>query len=69
MFEDKKKDKSYFEFWKVLEMEKFPALVNCAQKLLSIFASTYMHESTFSKLKFIKNEYRSRLTNENVDTF
>ena len=67
MFEDKKKDKSYFELWKMLEREKFPTLVDCAQKLLCIFASTYVCDSTFSKLKFIKNKYRSRLTKENVD--
>lgn len=67
VFEEKKKDKAHYEFWQVAEKDKFPNLIDCAQKVLCVFASTYVCESTFSKLKFIKNKYRSRLTNENVD--
>lgn len=64
---EEKKDKPHYEFWKVVEKDKFPNLIDCAQKILCFFASTYVCESTFSKLKFIKNKYRSRLTSENVD--
>lgn len=67
IFEEKKKDKVHYEFWKVVDEEKFPNLIDCAQKILCVFASTYVCESTFSKLKFIKNKYRSRLTSENVE--
>ncbi|KAL4082394.1 hypothetical protein QTP88_029992 [Uroleucon formosanum] len=67
VFEEKKKNKAHYEFWKAVEKDKFPNLIDCAQKILCFFASTYVCESTFSKLKFIKNKYRSRLTNENVE--
>lgn len=67
IFEEKKKEKAHYEFWKAVEKDKFPNLIDCAQKILCIFASTYVCESTFSKLKFIKNKYRSRLTSENVE--
>lgn len=67
VFEEKKKNKAHYEFWKAVEKDKFPNLIDCAQKILCVFASTYVCESTFSKLKFIKNKYRSRLTSENVE--
>ncbi|KAL4100860.1 hypothetical protein QTP88_020889 [Uroleucon formosanum] len=67
VFEEKKKNKAHYEFWKAVEKDKFPNLIDCTQKILYVFASTYVCESTFSKLKFIKNKYRSRLTSENVE--
>uniref|UniRef100_A0A6P7GWA0 Uncharacterized protein LOC114347534 n=1 Tax=Diabrotica virgifera virgifera TaxID=50390 RepID=A0A6P7GWA0_DIAVI len=66
IFEEKKKEKAHYKFWEAVENDKFPNLIDCAQKILCIFASTYVGESTFSKLKFIKNKYRSRLTSKNV---
>ena len=67
IFEDKRKDKAHYELWKLVEKDKFPNLIDFAQKIMCVFASTYVCESTFSKLKFIKNKYRSRLTSENVE--
>ncbi|VVC46283.1 Ribonuclease H-like domain,HAT, C-terminal dimerisation domain [Cinara cedri] len=67
VFEKKKKNKAHYEFWKAVEKDKFPNLIDCAQKILCVFASTHVCESTLNKLKFIKNKYRSRLTSENVD--
>jgi len=66
VFEEKKKNNAHYEFRKTVEKDKFPNLIDCAQKILC-FASTYVCESTFSKLKFIKNKYISRLTSENLD--
>ncbi|CAG9830953.1 unnamed protein product [Diabrotica balteata] len=67
IFEEKKEEKTHYKFWEAVENGKFPNLIDGAQKILCIFASTYVCASTFSKLNFIKNKYRSRLTSENVE--
>ncbi|KAG8323946.1 hypothetical protein J6590_103946 [Homalodisca vitripennis] len=35
--------------------------------ILCTFTPTYASECTFSKIKFIRNSYRTRLTNDNVE--
>lgn len=44
----------------------FPNLKSFAGKMLSIFASTYICEQTFSKMKHVKSKTRSRLRDENL---
>ncbi len=39
---------------------KYPKLREIARNVLVLFRSTYMCESTFSRLNYIKNKYRSR---------
>jgi len=34
---------------------------------MCLFGSTYLCESTFSNMKYIKNKYRTRLTDYNPD--
>lgn len=46
--------------------EKFPGLRNLAQKVVSAFGSTYTCEAFFSKMKFAKNNFRTKLTDENL---
>ena len=56
------------KFWIALANE--PAvrpLFDIAVRLLSIFGSTYLCESTFSTMNNIKNKHRSKLTNEHLE--
>uniref|UniRef100_A0A6P7GIM8 General transcription factor II-I repeat domain-containing protein 2-like n=1 Tax=Diabrotica virgifera virgifera TaxID=50390 RepID=A0A6P7GIM8_DIAVI len=55
-------------FWCLVSKQKYPILVNVALKISALFCSTYLCESTFSNMKFIKNKYRSRLTDEHLDS-
>lgn len=55
------------EFWKSLASNKYPLLHNKILSLYSMFGSTYVCESAFSNLKLIKNNYRSRITNEHLE--
>ncbi|XP_050505187.1 general transcription factor II-I repeat domain-containing protein 2A-like [Diabrotica virgifera virgifera] len=55
-------------FWCLVSKQKYPILVNVALKINALFCSTYLCESTFSNMKFIKNKYRSRLTDEHLDS-
>ena len=51
---------------KMVTAANFPLLNRMAVHILTMFGSTYRCESAFSKMNFIKNQYRSRLTNEHV---
>ncbi|CAK1596116.1 unnamed protein product [Parnassius mnemosyne] len=39
----------------------------CAQILLTLFGSTYVYKSSFSKMKYIKTVYRNKLTDSHLD--
>ena len=52
---------------KIVSLEFTPETTLLYSKLSTIFATTYLCESTFSALKQIKSKYRSRLLDENVD--
>jgi hypothetical protein len=50
------------EFFKFLSFERFPILCDFGLKMTSVlFLSTYLCESAFSNMKFIKSRYRSSL--------
>uniref|UniRef100_A0A8D8QSN0 General transcription factor II-I repeat domain-containing protein 2B n=4 Tax=Cacopsylla melanoneura TaxID=428564 RepID=A0A8D8QSN0_9HEMI len=55
------------EFWKLVEVAKFPNLKYLALNLKSHFGSTYLCESLFSTMKIVKSKYRSRLTDCNLN--
>jgi len=57
---------STIEFWKNVPEEKYPQTKMCTMKLISIFGTTYVCESLYSTLKFIKSKYRSELTDEHL---
>ena len=59
-------DSDLSKFWLSLSEEQYPELKSMAQKVLVRFGTTYVCESVFSAMTFIKNKYRSRLTNENL---
>lgn len=45
---------------------KFEVLRDVAKRYSSIFGTTYNCETAFSRVNFIKNEFRSRLTDQNL---
>ncbi|XP_060861848.1 general transcription factor II-I repeat domain-containing protein 2A-like [Metopolophium dirhodum] len=61
-----KESSEIIEFWKCLPEEDFPELHSVAVKLVCRFGSTYICEKSFSRVTFIKNKYRTELTNSNL---
>lgn len=53
-------------FYQSLNGHKFKSFLNYVQKVLVYFGSTYRCEATFSLMRYTKNRYRSRLTDENL---
>jgi hypothetical protein len=53
--------------WPLVPKEKYPIVIQVALRLKAMFGSTYLCEATFSGMKFIKNKYRNRLTDEHLD--
>ncbi|XP_025415613.1 general transcription factor II-I repeat domain-containing protein 2-like [Sipha flava] len=48
---------SFLEFWKHVPVIKYPKITLCAQKLISIFGTTYSCESLYSTMKMIKSKH------------
>lgn len=55
-------------FWKTCSAFKYPKLTESMLRFLSMFGSTYSCEQNFSTMNIIKNKYRSRLTEVNLET-
>ncbi|XP_035224463.1 SCAN domain-containing protein 3-like [Stegodyphus dumicola] len=53
--------------WPPVPKEKYPILVHVCLKVKAMFSSTYQCEVSFSSIKFIKNKYRNRSTDEHLD--
>jgi hypothetical protein len=54
-------------FWgKMVPSADVPVLKKLALYILTMFGSTYTCESAFSTIHFIKNKYRTRLTNKHL---
>ena len=62
-----KKNERYEAFWKLVNIEQFPKLRGFALRMLSMFSSTYICESTFSVMKRLKSSTRNRLGDETLD--
>ncbi|GFR26619.1 proteinral transcription factor ii-i repeat domain-containing protein 2a [Trichonephila clavata] len=56
---------SLLEFYKSLPLTQFDNLHKFARGLFSVFGNTYLCEKT-SKMKYTKNVYRSKLTDEHL---
>lgn len=65
---EKYKNGNLLEFYQCLPEEKFSNLKNFARGLISIFGTTYMCEKTFSKMKYVKSNYRSNLSDEHLES-
>ena len=56
-------------FFQNLPIDLFPGIKTLAMKYFSIFGTTYKCEAAFSRLSLINNEFRSPLTNANIEAF
>ncbi|GBN05848.1 General transcription factor II-I repeat domain-containing protein 2 [Araneus ventricosus] len=57
------------EFYNSLSKVSFPNLISHAQKIIAMFASSYICEQVFSTMNLRKNYLRSRLTDEHLASF
>lgn len=51
---------------KYINNTKYPNIKKMFLKLMSLFGTTYLCESFFSRLKYLKSKHRNRLTEENL---
>lgn len=54
------------EFYKILAKLSYPKLRDFRLRIYSMFGSTYLCETSFSKMKIIKNEKRSSLSDDSL---
>ncbi|CAG4999326.1 unnamed protein product [Parnassius apollo] len=54
------------DFYRTLPKAEFPKIIAHAQKIMAMFASSYVCEQTFSTMKLRKNSIRNRLTDEHL---
>ncbi|XP_045779766.1 general transcription factor II-I repeat domain-containing protein 2-like [Maniola jurtina] len=66
-FIEHREKQEYVEFWRNVP-NNYKCLRDCAQFILTIFPSTYLCEASFSKMTFLKNKYRNRLSSHLEDT-
>lgn len=59
-------NQDYIEFWKFVPAADFPNLHDLALRYCCRFGSTYVCEQIFSIMNFIKNKYRSTLTDSHL---
>lgn len=55
------------EFWGKHVLDKFTNCRKLAINLTTMFGSTYICETSFSKMNFLKNKYRSKLTDAHLE--
>ncbi|KYQ55832.1 General transcription factor II-I repeat domain-containing protein 2B [Trachymyrmex zeteki] len=55
-------------FFKILNASDYPSLRNCGLRIFSMFGSTYLCECSFSKMKLIKNDKRSSLSDASLSS-
>ena len=60
-----KPDQLIFETWNALP-NMYKNMKKYALAIMSIFGSTYLCEQLFSSMNYIKNRYRTRLTDGNL---
>uniref|UniRef100_A0AAG5DQE7 SPIN-DOC-like zinc-finger domain-containing protein n=1 Tax=Anopheles atroparvus TaxID=41427 RepID=A0AAG5DQE7_ANOAO len=66
---DNLKDKfkeGLIDFYKFLPKTDFPNMKDFACKYVSLFGTTYLCEQTFSRMKYVKNNLRSNLTDNHL---
>jgi hypothetical protein len=57
------------DLFKILPKETYPQLRDFGLRMSCMFGSTYLCESTFSNMKFIKSRYRCSLTDESLQHY
>ncbi|XP_049782809.1 SCAN domain-containing protein 3-like [Schistocerca cancellata] len=66
LFIEHRETQQYTEFWKCVP-NNYKNLRDCVQFILTLFPSTYLCEASFSKMKYMKNKYRNRLSSHLED--
>ena len=61
-----KDEENLLETWK--SAIKYPMLRELARETLALFGSPYVCESEFLKIKYLQNEYRTRLLDSNLES-
>jgi len=56
------------DFFKILNALHYPSLRNFGLRIFSMFGSTYLCERSFSKMKLIKNDKRSSLSDVSLSS-
>ncbi|KAK6491446.1 general mRNAion factor II-I repeat domain-containing protein 2-like [Huso huso] len=54
------------DFYKYVDSDKYPAIRKCAQRMFSLFGSTYICEQTFSLMKLNKSRLRGSLSDSHL---
>ena len=65
-FDDLASKTDVFGIDPLIELKKYKIISTIYSKILSIYADSYNCESSFSKLNFILNKYRSDMTQEHI---
>ena len=61
-------DVGVFDFYaKYVDHNSFPEIRKNAQKMMSLFGSTYVCEQLFSRMKYVKSTTRSRITDAHLE--
>ncbi len=66
LLKEKHKEGQLVEFYRCLPDNVFPNLKKFASKMASMFGTTYICEQTFSKMKYVKSEHSTRLTDDHL---
>ena len=66
LVEEFKDEENLVDTWK--GAAEYPLLRELAKETLVLFGSTYVCEAAFSKMKCLKNEYRTRLLDGNLES-
>ena len=66
LLKEKHRERKLFEFYRCLPNDEFLKLKKFASGMASMFGTTYVCEQTFSKMKNVKSERRTRLTDEHL---
>ena len=66
VLKEKHKEGQLVEFYRSLPDNVFPNLNKFAPKMASMYWTTYICEQTFSKVKYVKSEHRTRLTDDHL---
>ena len=60
-----RRQKDLLEIWK--DTFQYPNMQLLARETLVLFGSTYVCEAAFSSMKYLKNSYRTRLLDKNLE--
>ncbi|XP_033971718.1 general transcription factor II-I repeat domain-containing protein 2-like [Trematomus bernacchii] len=66
VLKDAFKPNSLIDFYAALPNDTYPNIKKHAMKMFTLFGSTYICEQTFSHMKHLKTQMRSRLTDEHL---